>query len=187
MCAYFFSPVSHGEIRNVLVCLLEVGRKAVKYGVEPPMLVTLEAQIDNELAAGDSQHETGTTNTTTDEESQDDEINNKENTKTLASASVQANLLSDSIDSGLHVDDEATTAAIRPTELIPPKSELDIKVNEVARRSGTNCHCLEDTRANFKLRKLSEGKYVINGRTVFVRVSFLCNFEFFHGNHSLLL
>ena len=137
----------------------------MKYGVDPPMLVTLEHQIDNELAAGDSQHETGTPNTTTDEESQDDDT--KENAKNLADSSVQANLLSDSIDSGLHVDDEAVA---RPTELLVKKTDLDIKVNEVARRSGTNCHCLEDTRANFKLRKLSEGKYVINGRTVFVRV-----------------
>ncbi len=45
------------------------------------------------------------------------------------------------------------------------------KVSEVARISGKHCCCVEETRQDFKLRKLSEGKYLINGRTVFVRVS----------------
>ena len=44
-------------------------------------------------------------------------------------------------------------------------------MNEVARISGKHCCCVEDTKRDFKLRKISEGKYLINGRTVFVRVS----------------
>jgi len=43
--------------------------------------------------------------------------------------------------------------------------------------SGQTCRCVEETRNNFKLRKLSEGKYLINGRTVFVRVSFKAFFN----------
>jgi hypothetical protein len=123
------STVSHGELRSILICLLEVGRLSVKYGIEPPALVTLEHQIDKESA--DSQRAT-----TTDEESQDE--HNKENPKAkpISGSVKSANIgkvcnLSDSTDSGLPGDEEPQNNGAGDSNqsgIMMGKTQLDLKV-----------------------------------------------------------
>ena len=108
--------VSHGEVRSVLICLMEVGRLAVKYGIDPPVLVAMERQID-----GDESKEEVSVDLKAEVEEE-----NKENPTLSDSLAVPGQTsLSDSIDSGLpenedhqhqHVDDFKGT------------TELDIKV-----------------------------------------------------------
>ncbi|CAL8109099.1 unnamed protein product [Orchesella dallaii] len=174
--------VTHGDVRSVLICLMEVGRLSVKYGIDPPALVALEQEMDKEFREDHDASSTGkapssdqTTSRTsfgsqTDGEESDD---NKENPIiSKVNTGVQAKLY-DSVDSGLQVEVEQETHHLNcpnVDESFKSPTELDSKVSEVARISGKSCSCVEDTRQSFKMRKLSEGKYLINGRTVFVRL-----------------
>ena len=40
--------------RNVVLCLLETARRAVKFGMPAPVLIQMEQEIDAEIAAGDA-------------------------------------------------------------------------------------------------------------------------------------
>lgn len=125
--------VSHGEIRNILICLMEVGRLALKYGIDPPALVAMERQIDQEAADNQSLR------TTTDEEEVYSDEANKENPKkpipakrsgisripvSVASSLKPSPSVSDSLDSGL------ADAGRQESKSPPPikKTQLDLKV-----------------------------------------------------------
>jgi hypothetical protein len=124
---------------------MEVGRLSMKYGIDPPALVAMEQEIDNESNSKDeqdkssectvlhsqsdnqSQCECGSRNSFGSEMSDDNKENPLLTPKTTSELGVQTEL-SDSVDSGLLlVDDDQGHTHV---ELEPPQptSELDVKV-----------------------------------------------------------
>lgn len=141
--------VNHGDIRSVLICLMEVGRLSVKYGIDPPALIAMEQEIDCESKDNDSiKISNGTlVNSQSDNQSQCDfgsetSDDNKENphenpplilatpNKTTSELGVQTDL-SDSVDSGLLADDDLNNHADEESDEPTPTSELDVKVQSI--------------------------------------------------------
>lgn len=52
-----------------------------------------------------------------------------------------------------------------------PTTELDRKVQQAAKQMQRNCNCASGRCDKLKVRKVSEGKYNIAGKNVFIRVS----------------
>lgn len=133
--------VTHGDVRSVLICLMEVGRLSVKYGIDPPALVALEQEMDKEFrndedapsnekvpSCDQTTSRTSFGSQTDDGEESDD---NKENPVcSKVSAGVQAKLY-DSVDSGLQVELEQETNILSSpivNEELKSPTELDSKV-----------------------------------------------------------
>lgn len=136
----FLIKVTHGDVRSVLICLMEVGRLSVKFGIDPPALVALEQEMDKEFrddpdaSSIDKAPSCDQTTSRTSFGSQtdgDESDDNKEN-PTKVSAGVQAKLY-DSVDSGLQVEveqEQETNTLTSPSvnEDLKSPTELDSKV-----------------------------------------------------------
>ena len=156
--------VLQNQPRNVILCLLEVARLATKYSVTPPTLV----QFEKELAA---------------EEENDvqfrPEIANFRKSDSYGSLDGEENRSKTSSDD--------ISILSTPTS----KSEIDIKIQNIKRAVEHNCNCGKNGQCSkLKICKISEGKYNICGKNVFVRVllllleplEYILNYDFFYKN-----
>lgn len=136
--------VTHGDVRSVLICLMEVGRLSVKYGIDPPALVALEQEMDKEFrddqdaCSIDKPPSCDQTTSRTSFGSQtdgDESDDNKENPPCVSkvNAGVQAKLY-DSVDSGLQVEVEpepptlSSPIVVNDDLNLKSPTELDSKV-----------------------------------------------------------
>lgn len=136
--------------KHVILCLLEVARKGAKFGVPAPMLVQMERQIDREIAA--DQRRLGGQNASC---------------QTTTSTSTNGDHEDD--------DDSETEGEAQPPMIYGPLPQIvtnDLKsLDEMVRDLVEICTCP----TQFKMIRLSEGKYRIGDTNTLIFVRILRN------------
>ncbi|BFZ24835.1 hypothetical protein BsWGS_27874 [Bradybaena similaris] len=132
--------VTHHHERQVIYCLMELARMATRFGLEPPSLISMESEIDNQASSTTSQ----ASDITLAEE--DEEVSGAQPAAAAA--------------------DPAKLCAVEgPNKALPPSKRLqDSLLDMEVYRVILKCQC-ED-----HVNKLSEGVFDVYGKRVFIRL-----------------
>lgn len=134
--------------KHVILCLLEVARKGAKFGVPAPMLVQMERQIDREIAADQ---------------------------RKLVGQNASCQTTTSTSTNGDDDEDSETEGETQPPMIYGPLPQIvtnDLKsLDEMVRDLVEICTCP----TQFKMIRLSEGKYRIGDTNTLIFVRILRN------------